>query len=153
MNDLSSLIERVKAAKEPSRELDCLIDAIVRDDREVLNVGQQILARNRKPPHDSYLVGTIDPGRKARNFTEAGGNPPDPRYTASVDAVIALIEDKLPGWKRSLFEKRGGGWIARVSSPRYDTFTSGEDDRAATAPLALLSALLTAIKEQSKWLI
>lgn len=67
-------------------------------------------------------------------------------YTSSIDAALALTERVLPGWKRSLFEKRGGaGWVARVSSPRYETSSSGEDTPMPTASLALLAATLSAL--------
>jgi hypothetical protein len=105
---LASLLERLREAKGPDREID----------REL-----------QGEPHGTTRWSFI------------------PEYTASIDASLALVERLLPGWKRSLFEKRGGGWIARVSSPRWETFTSGEDDPLPTAPLALLAALLSAIKE------
>lgn len=69
-------------------------------------------------------------------------------YTASIDEALTLVERVLPGWKRQFFEKRGGaGWVARVSSPRYDTFSSGEDDPMPNAPLAILSACISALIE------
>lgn len=118
----NDLLERVKAATGPDRELDWRI-------AEVLNIPEPWPATTAWPP---FMAGS--------KFDKAL-----PAYTTSVDAALALVERCLPGWKRSLFEKRGGGWIARVSSPRWDTFTSGEDTPMPTAPLAILAALLSAL--------
>ena len=69
-----------------------------------------------------------------------------PPYTASVDAVIALIEEKLPGWCVMLATTKGGGWWARLR--QVDEPQPYWAANAATAPLALLLALCRALQAQ-----
>lgn len=63
-------------------------------------------------------------------------------YTTSLDAIVALIGEKLPGWTWGV----GSDGQAAISSPpkgQYVVFGTV----AKTASLALCAALLRAIKE------
>lgn len=91
------LVERVESGTGGDRELDCLLDAAL-DGRSISESGNMILARNSRPPHDTYILGWIDPGKTSRNFSEGPARPPVPRYTTSLDAVVSLFEQRLPGW-------------------------------------------------------
>lgn len=78
-----------------------------------------------------------------------------PRYTASIDAALALVEKVLPGWGLNIFLceaeakqlrpaivsmfKKGAG--QHHASPEFEFEASG-----ATIPLAILSALLSALR-------
>lgn len=82
--DLSALIERVKRATGPDRELDCLIDCF---------------RHNRK-----FLGWTADTGIVGYRYEHPtiGADLGCWRigYTSSLDAALALVEEKLPGWTR-----------------------------------------------------
>jgi hypothetical protein len=74
-------------------------------------------------------------------------------FTTSVDAVLALIKEKLPGWGIELnFYPNETGWDAALTSPQP---TRNPEDaqviaEASTAPLALLSAFALAMAEQGE---
>lgn len=82
--DLSALIERVENATGPDRELDCLIDCF---------------RHNRK-----FLGWTADTGIVGYRYEHPtiGADLGCWRigYTSSLDAALALVEEKLPGWTR-----------------------------------------------------
>ena len=66
-----TLLEKLEAATEGSRELDVLLWAWEHN-YEVYEDGFcNILARNRKAPSDIALLGRIDPGKHSNNFQEA----------------------------------------------------------------------------------
>ncbi|MBP8284412.1 MAG: hypothetical protein KAX46_10970 [Chromatiaceae bacterium] len=162
--DFSDLIAKLSEAKEADRELDVLIQAFV-EDREVRWDGNMMLGRHRQPPHDECVLGTIDPGRVARNFRAGYANPPVPSYTSSVDAALALIEKRLPNLLVENFgEMRDSGpltghWLAQLGprGPRrrlvgpitganlQATLDAEVLCSAETGPLALCIALLTAL--------
>lgn len=158
MIQYQDLIERVKAATEPDRELDaelyCMDKgydflALARgtetygqfatslDDR-VVNPHTRIM-----PGHLVFqLRGEIDPRRE--NRTQMMGS--FTAYTASIDAALALVERCLPGWAIEQVGWGNGLVIASIGN-----FSSGEDYRAGlgestTAPLAILTALLLALQ-------
>jgi hypothetical protein len=88
---MKDLIERLERATGADRELDCLIWA-ARSGYEPIWRDNDLLARNRKPPHDTCWLGSIDPGKTQRNFSETRGfNPPIPAYTGSLDAALTLV--------------------------------------------------------------
>jgi hypothetical protein len=67
-----------------------------------------------------------------------------PYYTASLDAAIALVEAKLPGWGWSVGHSDGylpEGTLYAKEGPRFGVSHS----KAETPALALLSALLRAL--------
>lgn len=128
--ELSGLAERVRGLKGPDREVD----------------GDIALAFGMPPNH----LTRREDGWLWYQFVE----PDDfdtweaPPFTGSADAALALVERVQPGWKRSLFEKRGGGWVSRISSPRWETYSSGEDTPLPAAPIALTLALLLSLQSQ-----
>lgn len=90
---MKDLIERLERAAGADRELDCLVWA-ARSGYEPIWRDNDLLARNRKPPHDTCWLGSIDPGKTQRNFSETRGfNPPIPAYTASLDAALTLLPE------------------------------------------------------------
>lgn len=149
MTDLTALIERVESGTGADRELDCLIWAAL-DGRTIREDGQMILARNSRPPHDEYIVGWVDPGKVQRNFSEGHSIPPVRRYTTSLDAVLSLIEAKLPGMS---WEVRRSGFGTPSQAMIWDPMKSPPSSTIARISVetffarALLAAALSAIQE------
>lgn len=120
MSDYGELLAKVKAAVGPDRELDAAV-------------------------YRAFAEKDAD----AHWFTFRNGvyytNDTCPPVTASIDGALALVERVLPGTHVSLFQyerwqcdflmSEDGEWWHDANAPRGD---------AATAPLAILAALLTA---------
>lgn len=66
-----------------------------------------------------------------------------PHYTSSLDAVLALVEEKLPGWHVAIMGA-GATWQADVH-PLSGSFTLSRG-HSVTPALALLKAFLTALE-------
>lgn len=104
MTALADLLERVKGASGPDREID----------RAVYNIAV---------PRDEQRIIA-------------------PLYTASLDAVVALVERKLPGWDWIIGKTNGGLTIhAQLGPESLGYICFGE-----TPALALLAALLSALE-------
>ena len=73
-----------------------------------------------------------------------------PKLTASLDAVVSLIERELPEYTAWELASRGGKtrFVAELSKLNAQENEDYAFARAKTAPLALLCAALTAIKER-----
>lgn len=143
MTDLTALIARVERLEGPDREVDCLVDALVRLRGPFVIVG---------PP-------TYDPPRFFCN-----PNPEidwigydllnvSPHVTASLDAVVALAERVLPGWRWGVMtavgpESRRGPFMATLDCPESSGFGMNARDAHATPALALLLALLRAVQAE-----
>ena len=144
MTNLPHLIERCESGEGPDRELDCLIEAVL-DGRTIRESGNMTLARNSRPPHDEYIVGWIDPGVKRRNFSDGHSVPPVRRYTTSLDAVVSLIQQKLPGWKWSVMsfadQFKGNAWSDDLEVELYAF--------AQSPARTLLAAALKALENRS----
>ena len=65
-------------------------------------------------------------------------------YTASLDAALALVQAKLPGWAVTVTSYARTGLGKAVIWRNYDGRREYESN-APTAPLALLCALVTAL--------
>jgi hypothetical protein len=130
MTDLDALIERVRGLEGPSREVDALVFKAV-----------------GMPLPDNFCgveIGlTWDEAQKA--FTVPVGGMQvrfeQPPYTASLDAVVSLIERELPKCQWSI--ESGHGCITATITYRWKIGEIG-----ATPALALLRAFFSAIKEQ-----
>jgi hypothetical protein len=136
MTDISELIERVKAATGPDRELDALLYAIVADHRTVREnmhpeFGRQLLARNNRPPHDEYWL-----DHPATVF---------PAYTASIDAALALAERVLPGCVWTI--EADACWLRVLTEDDVAEFQGNKAGMGGKwTPLAIVLALLTALQ-------
>lgn len=129
MTDLLTLSRHVSEADGPDRYLDAEVMLFVRPE----------LA---KKPYAQNRIG---------NWLRMDGRSeivPAPQYTASLDAVAALIAEKLPGFKWSL-HKSGSPYIAGVTK-EAPVRTMPHMGVAKTPALALLSATLLAIHERNK---
>jgi hypothetical protein len=70
-----------------------------------------------------------------------------PPYTASLDAVVALIESELPGWWWQVRSLAGGKFTAAAAeSPRPER--QGKGSFGLTPPLALLTAAVRALADK-----
>lgn len=112
-----TLLERVEGATGPDRDLDSMIWCEVAN-----NTG--IVFPDEKPGAPK-IADHIKP------------------YTSSLDAVLALVEEKLPGWRPGIIREGRAEWSAFIFSPKA---TDPKDHFAPTPALALLKALLTALE-------
>jgi hypothetical protein len=156
MDDLKDLLARVEISTGPDRELDAAIAVATLGTTST----EDDLIYHKAPARDDRCA----PGtywRKSRSGMSLHTSPP---YTSSLDAALALVEEKLPGnrlhmsnraldhednlvdrpscclWHDSLAEKssRGSPWC------------EGDVHEGATLPLAVLSALLRALISQKE---
>ncbi len=129
--ELTGLLDRVKAASGPDRHLDALVEVQA---RRFAAYAAGLDDRTR-----AYWNGTIDGDVYDSSISYAA-----PRYTASIDAALALVEKMLPGcmWRVQSDPKIGDTFYATLV-PSYPAGASAGD--GATAPLAILAALLTAL--------
>lgn len=145
MADLAALQKRVREATGPDRELDYDLWAEVdQHGRNCVSETQHLLMpwpewRNihwKDPPRSTY------------------GEPDNHQaYTGLIDAAVALVERVLPGWSWGVDHLAGEPVRAHVGPPLGE----GENEYVAqiwnerpgkTPPLALLSALLSALIAQ-----
>jgi hypothetical protein len=139
MSDLPALLERVKAAKGPDRELDVML-------ADVLDVEPD-------PPLSctfrQYVRLHSSPAKVAENANSHHNilNTALPRYTASIDAALALVERKLPGTMRAVGSMEFGPFCRLVVPNDDGGFIDGYHEvlDAKTEPLAIIAALLTAL--------
>lgn len=128
VSGLEELLERVKAATGPDRELDG-------DIAEALGINPKGSFRMRSSPDKAaFGIGAYSSWK------------PDP-LTASIDAALALVERVLPGWTYN-FGNVGEddcGW-ACLTQPEGDCTDFGAS--APTIPLAILAALLQALTSE-----
>jgi hypothetical protein len=141
-SDLSSLLERVKGADGPDREIDACITAALAEPLWPLREGASLYV-----DMEAYgpYVRVHDPriGKRSKGNAPMFSLDEVPAYTSSLDAALALVERVLPGWEILITNEGDPAdtWVASIG-PR-DTFTSFETQRPTPA-LALLSALLSA---------
>lgn len=130
---LTELLDRVRDAAGPDRELDADVFDIWGDGHLIWDLGEPL-----------YLKRPAGAVRQTRYDV--------PRYTASIDAALALTERVLPGWHVTMatFHTDYGGPYADAASTGYINNIDGHDDEfaesaGATIPLAILAAALTAL--------
>lgn len=145
MTDLAQLIAKLEAASEGSRELDAAmfraIGAPLPDKFANLN-----LELTWGPDGSAYMpVGEM----------QVRYEPP--AYTTSLDAIVALIERKLPGWTLArLGQNDDKTWYAELREgylTSYDRVASSSyrpGSRPATPALALCIAFLRALQAQQE---
>ncbi len=123
---ISALISRVRAASGPDREIDGAIMKAV-DPENWKNARHRAALPSGAPPK------TVD--RDALRYA--------PSYTASLDAVVALIEKRLPD---GLWDVNGYG--AAIVYPKWITgdVDTKYAETASSPALALLLAFLTAVE-------
>lgn len=141
---LTDLIAKLEAATGPDREADCEIWAIARG-LDLEWQGTTLVAG------DEGVIGWIDPGQHSRNFhTNRSATAPGsiPTYTASLDAIVALIERKLPGKVGDLVHDARAA-VSRDHALHIRFWKPDTDGSYTTAlALALCIALLSALQLQ-----
>lgn len=143
---LSTLIADVEALTGPSREVDAAVyNAIVNDGGRVAFKVQNWATEpgcRLDRWHDGWLVGKSDTDKYAEAL---------PRYSASIDAVVALIEREMPGWYHGYHTSGGGAYEGCIYSPDYNGMGTGiSAERMGASPaIALLLAFLRAIEARA----
>lgn len=125
---LSSLIEKMEAAGEGSRELDALVWLYFDDERNLFIADDGAGVRYKDFERQNRHIGW----ERIQN------------YTRSIDAVYRLICATLPGYGFILREDDDGCY-GSLLYPVHNRVTPG-CMKAATPPLALLAALLKALQ-------
>lgn len=141
MTDRTSLLtlaDRVEALKGPDREVDALVYQALYPDRPVMVFGGDVRTNvpPRYQPAREIDIASFRDGEAIAGFLDAA------RVTASVDAVIALIEDKLPASAEGDTAFNPASAMVRIGDADFYSW------RAATPALALLAAALRAIASQ-----
>lgn len=167
MTDLSSLRERVIAADGPDRELDAAV----------------WWALEKSVANKAFFTGAMGLPRSADEMPDAFASLPrglgregvivlSPKLTASLDAVVALVERMLPEWQIISITMgwRGPGklhdhlpeeWRKRYARAQLEVAAVAQIRRsensyvqangeAKTPALALLAALLSALRHERR---
>ena len=135
MTDLNALLDRVRSATGPDRDLDAAVMALsyTQDER---HIGAVMEYSDGSEERVKDLV-WVDPKTDKWVSTSAHS------FTASIDAALALTERVLPGWGvyfRRDKETTGAGMLL----PDHFRVTPAHEE-AATLPLAILAATLSAL--------
>ena len=130
MSDLTELLERVKAATGPDRELDGDVWLAVISGATRRNVMAAW-------PDEDVIWEYHDPERNTMFRDNM-----IPRLSASIDAAVAIVERKMPGW---VWQVRKSGYV-ELHHPTHHL--KDEIGTAKTPPLSILAALLSALIAQ-----
>jgi hypothetical protein len=146
MTDYSHIIERLEKAEGPDRELDTAIADLLLP-RRLQQFGDQSTDDGGWEPYyqNGYLVGD-------------GWHSHPPGATRSIDAALALVEAKLPGWMYGIVRKGGivEGYVHNNKPAFIGLYAEANPARRwltarHKAPaIALLLALLLALQEMEQ---
>jgi hypothetical protein len=127
----AELIDHLKAAEGPSRELDA----------EIAEICGIRVERNHWTQYTQEWAPYIYDWMGCHKH-------PLPDFTSSIDAALALVEQCLPGWELGFYKMRTGHTKVEIRRwqdiPPYRYAGVGPIE-APTPPIALLIALLTAL--------
>lgn len=133
MTKPDDLVDRLRAATGPDRELDAEIAKALE--------GVEIQWRQANYTMDLHPVQRYP----STNHIGGYGIGPVPYYTASVDAALSLVERCLPGQQ----------WMLDKQPENFEcvlwdgvTMKAKANEAAPTLPLAILTALLTAMQAE-----
>jgi hypothetical protein len=132
MSDLASLLEKVRSAKGADRELDVDIAWSIEPDRYRAAYWNGSVGR----PGTTLPLKLDGLGRMSVRSNCAP-------LSGSIDAALALVERKLPGWRLAMYTD-GEGKGPCCLALRGDEPVKA-NCHAPTLPLAILAALLTAL--------
>lgn len=137
MADLEELIERVESGTGADRELDCLV--------AMLALG---FTHDDQPEPYRQWIRTAPDGTRYAGSDEVMVR----RFTTSLDAVLGLIEAKLPGWriaemKDGIAHDDGPYCHVRLWCPVNRSLGYKYPANATSPARALLAATLRALKE------
>jgi hypothetical protein len=149
MTDLSDLLERVRNAAGPDRELDVIIAYITYD--EIPNLSCTF--REFVHIHDNFAE--VAARAEAHHCIRTAL----PRYTASIDAALALVARVLPGWHGALtwlpdYGLNAASFACEIGPMDWSGNQPPDNiiGHGDSMPLAILAALLSALiaKEGAK---
>lgn len=137
---VAELIEKLEKAETGSRELDAMIYCVEHGHAYSRPYGNDFAMWVDGVPHEVKIID---------RYLE--------RYTASLDAAVALAERVLPGWSiftclgQTVWPDKPPCW-ADVGSREFQDDIDGHDQEnstgfAPTLPLALCLAILKAVQE------
>jgi len=148
MAELQELLERVKAATGPDRKIDADIYNAIIDDGG--RIAFKVKDWSRQPGsrlsrwHDGWLTGKGETDGYAEELE---------RYTASLDAIVGLIERELPGW---IIDHIGADALGQPAALKTIGWTAElwnglctVQGQSEALPLALCAAFLAAKIAQS----
>lgn len=152
MSDVAALLERVRAATGPDRELDGEIDAVLRAGLPTLPEWSWTNFPVWKHISNGRVCVLHDSGEHGVNWSSQ-------RFTASVDAALALVDRVLPDSGPNMLYSYALDWHASAHTEISHTaelyLAEGDppdmtsyQGQAPTLPLAILAALLLALKDQ-----
>jgi hypothetical protein len=125
---LADLIARLEGARGPDRDLDFALHR--------LDMGEWLDREGYSRNGDGYF------STSAKYPRVAGPE----HFTGSLDAALALVERKLPGWGIYMRSDRDGCG-AGLTYPKHNLVTPGHVE-TKTLPLAVCLALLRALQAQ-----
>lgn len=148
---LTALQERLEKATGPDRALDLAVQ------RWLYESGDGVLM-----PHNWSAGDWITLGEDGEFVEVWRGNGPMstgdrylPRYTADLNAVIALVERKLPGWRiENIAEwdnevlRARGPWMAQLRRRGTAELFEADSYHSPTPALALLKAFVAVLIAQ-----
>lgn len=140
MGRYAPVIERLEKADGPDRELDMLIF-----EASGKPLPTKMLEQRLKLEWDStertYLFPVGDDMRVRYEH---------PRYTASLDAAISLVDRKLPGWRVDVVTGGVPRHVGSVSDPERDWSSQQSGGHKSSAAIALLIAMLCVLEVQEE---
>lgn len=151
---MDSLIKRLQESESGSRELDGLIAYQFgwrfNGFSNGLLTPEEIDAQGAAHGYSfkewpGVAGGWHKPGDRFRSFDDREDQDrwhEPPEWTTSLDAIVSLIGEKLPGWRVQLTVQTGAG-LCRIMD-REQMF----DGYGKSGPLALCAALLAALQSQ-----
>jgi hypothetical protein len=142
----ADIIARLEKATGPDRELDARIHVAMFPDQEIMTDGGSVGGPGGIRPAAYSTIGLqwpdgdgleIDP-RGLADLIQA------PAYTASLDAALARVGEKLPGWivRLDIYNSRTSAGVESHDTEPM-SFSEGE---GPTSPLAVLLALFRALE-------
>ena len=137
---IEELIARLEKASGPDREIDFDIWCMEHGFQIVWESNRAFFAREQ----EHGPIAFIDPTERSRNFyLNSNYEKGVPCFTASLDAIVSLIERKLPGWGWFLRREPDGSWsCSGLTFPDAPNVTPG----AATAKMPTLALCLAFLK-------
>jgi len=143
--ELDTLIDRVRGLDGPDREVDALVDATLRIGGKGMREKAPWAWKNFPVWHPSKQRGMCEVAHSDGTGGLCWSSHP---FTSSIDAVVALIERELPEGCWRVDDDCNNERTYAVAT--VGTHRAAEVDAVygETAPLALLLAFLTAMKEK-----
>jgi len=142
---INELLTRVEGLTGPDEQTDCLLWQMAYPDQRVMfDAGKAFGPGKKRPAKYGRLADfPLDGWDDWHGVRLMLGATP---LTASIDAALALVERKLPGWSVEIYIDSGTNGRAAVKLSSPGTYSKDYWGWAApTAPLAIIAALLRAL--------